>query len=305
MVARPFDWRDLSALNRYRQTSVFLDSALLLTRGPMLVPTVLFSYLAPEMGVFTCVADGAMGQFIHGSGAQVAQLTFLAPVSALESRVTSTLLEYMMALACKQGALRLLADADEETQAFEALRKSGFAIFTRQRIWKLKIQPSTTKVSSSWRTAVSQDLIAIRSLYNNLAPGMVQQAEPYVVKRPRGMVYYQQGDLLGYVELRAGHRGIWVQPFIHPNTLEMPARLTELYRSISNRYSQPVYVCIRSFQSWLEVEIEKMGAQASPQQAVLVKHLAIAQKALRPLTLPALEGGQPEITAPVARSGSQ
>jgi hypothetical protein len=81
--------------------------------------------------------------------------------------------------------------------------------------------------------------------------------------------------------------------------------LTELFQSISARYSQPVYVCIRSYQSWLEVDIEKLGAQAGPQQAVLVKHLAIAQKALRPVTLPALDGSQPEITAPVARSGSQ
>ena len=43
----------------------------------------------------------------------------------------------MMVLSGERGALRLLADVDEQTLAFEALRKCGFAIYNRQRVWRL------------------------------------------------------------------------------------------------------------------------------------------------------------------------
>jgi hypothetical protein len=63
-----------------------------------------------------------------------------------------------------------------------------------------------------------------------------------------------------------------------------------------------VYVCIRSYQSWLEAAMEDLGAEAGPKQAVMVKHLAVQQKAARQFALPALEGGQAEISAPIVRS---
>jgi len=37
----------------------------------------------------------------------------------------------------------------------------------------------------------------------------------------------------------------------------------------------------------------------------MVKHLAITQKAFRPFAIPALEGGHPEISAPLAHSESE
>jgi hypothetical protein len=45
-----------------------------------------------------------------------------------------------------------------------------------------------------------------------------------------------------------------------------------------------------------------MQAEAGPLQAVMVKHLAIAKKVRNTFTLPALEGGQQEITTPFMRS---
>ena len=48
--------------------------------------------------------------------------------------------------------------------------------------------------------------------------------------------------------------------------------------------------------------MEDLGAEAGPKQAVMVKHLALQQKAARQYALPALEGGQAEISAPIARS---
>lgn len=308
MSVRAFDWRDIPAIHRYRNQSIFLDSSLLLTRGELLLPGALFSYLAPSVSVFTCVAQEdsspVIGQFIHLPGSHLARLTFLTPESALESPLVSALLEHFLALAGKRGALRLLADVDQHSQAFETLRRSGFAIYSRQRIWRMPRpgpqRSAAASDSSAWRPARSQDTLAIRLLYNNLVPGLVQQMEPLTAQRPHGMVYQRGGDLQAYIEFKYGHRGIWVQPFIHPDAEEVAGRLLGLLDRAPNLLSLPVYVCVRSYQSWLEPALEELNAQPGPLQAVMIKQLVISQKAPRSLALPALDGAQPEIPAPLA-----
>jgi hypothetical protein len=75
-----------------------------------------------------------------------------------------------------------------------------------------------------------------------------------------------------------------------------------LLLSLPNRRSRPVYICVRSYQSWIEHNLENLGALAGPQQAVMVKHLAIAKRVVRSFALPAIESGQPEVTAPFIHS---
>jgi hypothetical protein len=311
MSVRPFDWRDIPALHRYRHDSVFLDSELVLTRGPMLVQGALISYLAPGMGVVTCVGNSdtkdsqpVIGQFIHATGSQFAHLTFLTPEELLDTRRVSALLEYMVAVSGERGALRLLADVDERSGAFKALRRDGFSTFSRQRIWKWETPPDGDIDPDMWRQARSADLHAVRSLYNNLVPGLVQQVEPGNWERPRGVVYYQGDDLLAYADIRVRHRGVWVQPYFHPDVGDLQALIVDLLGHIPEGSSRPMYICVRSYQSWLESTIEELGAQAGPPQVLMVRHLAKAQKAEQPFTLPALEGGSPEVTAPIVRSES-
>ena len=308
MSIRPFDWRDLPALYRYRNQSVFLHSSLVLTRGPSLIPGALLSSLALGKGIFTSVSvnngdtDRALiGQAIHASGSQCAQLTFLAPGGDLDSAGVLPLLDHLSVRAIKRGAFRLLADVEESTLAFEALRRAGFGIYAWQRIWQLAGKlPGETK-EMSWQVATERDLIAVRSLYHNLIPGLVQQVEPFPEERLYGLVYRQGDEILAYAELKYGRRGVWVQPFIHPDAEEVANRLIELLQNLPYRLSRPVYLCIRSYQSWLEPAIKDLGAESSPRQAMMVKHLAIPKKALPSLALPALNGGQPEITATITR----
>jgi hypothetical protein len=308
MSIRPFDWRDLAALHRYRKRSVFLHSALVLTRGPLMISGALLSSLAPATGIFTIVStkngetqQTLIGQMIHLPGAPFAQLTFLAPEAGLDSTGLLALLDVMAAQAGERGALRLVADVDERSQVFETLRQASFAIYTRQRIWRIKEPPVAMDGNSGWRHATERDTLAVRSLYNNLVPGLVQQVEPFPPERLNGLVYQDGDDLLAYVELKYGPRGIWAQPFVHPDAESVAVRLLDLLSVLPYRRSRPVYLCIRSYQAWLELALEELGAECSPRQAVMVKHLAIPQKAARAFTLPALEGGHAEVSAPFAR----
>lgn len=320
MTVRPFDWRDLPYLYRNRHDSVFLDSALVLTRGHHVVSGALLSYLAPGMGVFTGISSGqeqgerpdygrpdsgrpVIGQIIHLIGSPFAHLTFVTPDEAFDSPALPALLEYLITIAGERGAFRLLADVDEQSTVYEALRQSCFAIYTRQRIWQLNRQPDVSGRSRAWRGATSRDTLAIKLLYNNLVPGLVQQVEPFMTNnRPRGVIHQQGEDLFAYVEIRYGNRGVWVHPFIHPDTQDVAERFTDLVQNLSNRGGRPVYICVRSYQAWLEPAIEAIGAESGPRLSVMVRHLASMQKAPRAQTVPTLEGSQPEVTAPMARS---
>jgi hypothetical protein len=308
MSVRSFDWRDLPALYSYRNKSVFLHSSLVLTRGSWPISGALLSTFAPTAGISTYVSvdkgdtnQRLIGQTIQIPGSQIAQLTFLAPNEALDSEALPSLLEHLSGQTIKGGAFRLLADVDEGTMIFEVLRKVGFAIYARQRIWQLKGSPSTEPAGVSWRMAKDQDVIAIRSLYNNLMPGLVQQVEPFLADRLSGLVHYHDETLLGYVELKYGHRGVWVHPFIHPDAEYVADGMTDLVLNLPHRFSRPLYICVRSYQSWLEPRIDDLGAEPGPRQAMMVKHLAVPKKAVRSFALPALDGGQPEVTATITQ----
>ena len=310
MTVRLIDWRDLPALSRYRRQCLFLDSTRLLTQGPRLVSAeTLFSYLATATGIFTYLStidddpdQKLIGQVTINNGASCARLSYLAPDSALESAAMPALLDHLTAEMGAIGAYNLLAEVDEKLDAFEALRKAGFAIYARQRIWQLNGGPKGEVCNTPWKSGVSRDALAVRNLFCNLVPGLVQQVEPPPARRVPGQVYRQDGEIFGYVELHYGPRGIWAQPFIHPDADQISARLACLFLNLPFRNGRPVYFCVRSYQSWLELALEDLGAQPGPQQAVMVKRLTVLQKAVKPYALPVLEGGQPEISAPFTQA---
>jgi hypothetical protein len=311
MTIRPFDWRDLPILLRYRNRGLFFDNKLVLTRGSGLVPAgALFSSFAPATGIFTYLCSNSscepplIGQLMHDSNSSCARLAFLAPECAIESPALSTLFEYMLVRIGERGAYHLLAEVRDEDPAFEVLRRNSFAIFARQRIWQLTGEPLGEPETTPWRAGIERDGFMVRSLYSNLVPGLVQQVEAPPANPQCGLVYFQGNELLAYVELKYGSRGIWVHPFIHPGAEMVPARLVDLLKNLPQRKSRPIYICVRSYQSWLEPALEDLGAEPGPRQAVMVKHLAIAKRVAQSFRLKKIEGGHPEVTAPLVRTES-
>jgi hypothetical protein len=293
---RPFDWRDLPKLHSFRNDTLYLNKALLLTRGPLQTLGAMLASVVPSMGIFTCVAQdrdqtdvSIVGQLIHHSGEGYAYLSFLAPESNLTIETLPPLIDYLVVQAGGRGVQRVLAELDERSQALEGLRRSGFAVYMRQRIWLLSGSDLAEDAVNSWRMASEQDLFAIRLLYSNLVPGLVQQVEPVSLDRPRGLVYYRDGELLGFVELRYGLRGIFARPYIHPDNEEAAQELVALLLNLPSRHARPVYVCVSAYQSWLDGILEDLEARPSPRQVLLVKHLTVKKKMEFAVTVPGLE----------------
>ena len=57
-----------------------------------------------------------------------------------------------------------------------------------------------------------------------------------------------------------------------------------LTQALTNWRERDVYVCVRSYQAWLESVLEDLGAQAGPRQAVMVKRLAAPIKEIQAIS---------------------
>ncbi len=236
----------------------------------------------------------------------MARLSFLAPGNALDSGTVSELMDYMAEQAGEWGALYLVAEVDERSPAFEVLRQACFTVYTRQRIWHFT-DPAVFQAGlennhkRTWQTAGSIDGVAVRNLFQSIVPPLVQPLEVQPNTRFNGLTYHEDNELLAYAGLVYGPNGIWAQPFIHPATENIPDLLLALIHDLPRRAGRQVYLGVRTYQAWLEPVLESLGAAAGPRQALMVRRLAVAQKAAARVRLPALENQRAEPSAPFAR----
>jgi len=302
-------WLDLPALLRFRKQVLSLDSTLLLTHGNPLGPFAVLAYLNPVQGVYTGVCSNGkgkpplFGQIRYAMGARCARLAFVMPVDGLNSITLPSLIEHLTIQAGVWGAMHFLAEVDGQNTAFEGLRRAGFSVYDWQRIWRFPGtgMPEGYQTQGTWQSAGEADGIAIRGLYQSLVPALVQPMEGLFEKRLQGLVCRRNGELLAYADLVYGPQGICIQPYVHPGVEDVVSLLSGLASGIPRRAGRPVYIIIRSYQGWLEAALEDLNVEVGPRQALMVKHLAIAQRATQVLRLPNLENGRAEPSAPIIR----
>ncbi len=226
----------------------------------------------------------------YAAGDRSARIVFLMPDAGLNQPHLADLLEKMAVQAGEWGAYHLLAEVEESSCAIEGLRRSGFSVYARQRIWKFP--PSSTgssngknaaskngkSGSAQWQPAGSMDEGLIRNLFQSIVPPLVQSAEPLTSRRLLGWVYRQEDEILAYVEGFYGPQGIYLQPLIHPGVENIGQVLVSLLQHQRNPLGRPIYIAIRSYQAWLETVVRDMECQVGPRQALLVKHLVVQQR---------------------------
>lgn len=308
-MIRPFEWHDLPALRHYRDQFIYLDTTRLLTGGSLFVPTgTLLSTFAPGTGIYTFLyqedepdSPQYCCQVAHNAGSTTAHLTFLAPDVDLDQAQLAPLFDQLAVQVGERGAMHIVAEVEEQSSVMRLLRQAGFGIYARQRIWRLEPGKGPTE-PGLWRAATRQDEAAVRFLYANLVPGLVQQVETLPAGRLHGLVYYRGSDLLAYVDLASGLSGVLAEPYIHPDAEASAETLVRLLTRWPSWNSRPVYICVRSYQSWLEPVLDSLCAQAELQQAVAVRRLAV-RRALpsQAVTASSLNNKSTEPTVPVAQ----
>jgi len=283
MSIRPLAILDLPYLYSFRDEAIGLDTARTLTRGNPLSAVGLFAYMNPARHVYSAIANGenesVLGGIIHSRDETFAKLLYLAPSSQLGHPDLPELIENLSAQAGGWGAFHVLAEVDENSEAFVPLRKAGFSVYAWQRMWEIKdvaeLTPNSnvepTGKSDAWTRAWSVHLAAIHSLYHQIVPPLLQPIE----SQPRSSIGWISNDgAKCYVGVTHGTYGIVLMPLIHPEARDVGAKLAVLISNLPDRKNRPVYVCVRSYQAWLEPVLADLGAQAGQRQAVMVKHLA-------------------------------
>lgn len=309
MIVRSFDWRDFALLQRVRNRGVCLHSQLSYTRGPHSIQNTLFEVLTRSRSMYILVARPEEGQDYEAmiqvqirENYPQAHLAYVTPEAALDTNTGMRLFEAAAQTAGEHGCQTLVAEVEENSHSFEILRKAGFGVYARQRIWCLDqiLNESLKPQGAAWRPELRSDRNAIRALYINIVPALVQQVEPPPERSANGLVYWISGEMLGYLDVLRGPRGIWIQPYFHPAAQLSDDLLAGFVQSLSHSSSKSVYVCVRSYQGGLGGSLDRLGFKPCSDQAVMVKRLAHLVSDRVHATLPAIEGTQPEPTAPFA-----
>lgn len=301
MIVRSLDVLDLTLLSRYRRDMLAMDNARALTRGNPLSAVALLSYLDPRHHIYTAVASengiSLMGQVTLREEETSARVSFLAPREDIKG-LTQPLMDHLVTQAGGWGAFHLLAEVDEDCPAFRLLRQAGFAMYAWQRLWKLPVADPDTVKKDIWRPAAGTDWPAVQSLYGQIVPALLHPVE-VLPRQVMGLVCRPQGNIQAYVTVISGPKGIWVQPIVPPDSDCVSEQLAGLTHALAKGSARPIYVCVRSYQAWLESILEDLGAQAGPRQAVMVRRLAKVQRVEEKAS--AMDKVLVKPTAPVAR----
>ncbi len=197
-------------------------------------------------------------------------MLYLAPSSGLDHPGLPGLIDRLSVEAGGWGAFHVRAELDETSPAFAPLRRAGFVAYAGQRMWDASAVEGS-EANQNWLRAQSVHLPAIQNLYHQIVPPLLQPVEP-LPRRALGFIC-NEGDTC-YAATAGGFSGVVVFPLIHPDATDVAAKLASLIQRLPNRRGRPVYVCVRTYQAWLEHVLEDLGAKPGPQQAVMVKHLA-------------------------------
>lgn len=282
MPVRPLAILDLPYLHGFRDEAVGLDTARTLTRGNPLGAVGLLSYVNPTRHIYSAIANGeddsVLGGIIHTRDDTYAKLYYLAPSSQLDHPYLPDLIENLSEQAGIWGAFHILAEVDETNNAFVSLRKAGFSVYAWQRMWdvsEIVDQRSdgsrAQSLADTWTHIKSIQLPHVQNLYHQIVPPLLHPVEP----QPKAAMGWMCNEgAKCYVSVSHGMYGIVLTPLIHPDATNVSGKLSALIGNLPERRNRPVYICVRSYQAWLEPVLADLGAKAAERQAVMVKHLA-------------------------------
>lgn len=287
MSIRPLDLLDLPVIARYRNDVLTLDTTRALTRGHPLGAMGLLAYINPARHLYAAAHNGGgstlLGGIIHTRGEPFAKLLYLAPSSKLDDPNLPALIEHLAAQAGEWQAYHVIAEVDETSDVFIALRKAGFSVYAWQRVWDMSgIGKTESSSGAAWRRVQSIDMPAVQSLHYQIVPQLLHPVEP-APTRPNGLIHPGRRC---FANVNYGVYGVALTPLILPDDGDVSDKLSTLVSQLPDRRGRSVYLNVRSYQAWLEPVLEDLGAKALPRQAVMVKHLARFIKETQPARVP-------------------
>lgn len=307
-LVRPLAWRDLGVIWRLRSKGVCCDSEAALTHGPNALQMSLNGYLDRGNGTSTFVwsNNGARSTAFAQlrCGGDKARVHYISPSGVdMYEHAAIALLDKMAQASGGCGVYNMIAEVDEGGKEFQVMRKAGFAVYARQEIFRLASQPKLAPTTLPVRQKTADDDPGVLSLYLSIVPKIVQLVDPPPAKSSVGYVLTDNGEVAAYLGVARGPRGVLVRPYLPPEEKGVIKDLVAAFLHLeARRFSNDVYVCVRSYQQWMCAALAESGFDLCSQQAVMVKRLVARIK--HPVVPPihTINQGEVKMSSPVVKS---
>ena len=209
---------------------------------------------------------------------------------------------------------RLLAYLPVGDPRLPAFQQAGFHIYAHEDLFRLadSTSRSMTQAMRGLRSRRAEDAWGLARLHHGVTPPVVQQAEglsragqdaaicaPVLASGARGYVLEEDQEIVGYSEVRCGHRGAWVHFLLHPGADDMARSL--IRGTLCALPRDRVYCGLRDYQGGIGVALQGLGFEPFGRQALLVRYIAVFARRPVVALAPTLEKGA-EVIAPVAQA---
>lgn len=316
-MSKPLDVRGLLLMSKLQNQGrlLNLEEALTQTYRPLLAALVgclplqgigVFTYVCNEMGESQRMVGFAQMRMRRNiSEADVVYLTPSLAAAEDANTLWRHLLEKMCLEAGEQGIQRVFARPPEGGPEVEAFQQMGFSIYTREDVFHLiRIPPGLAHPERrTIRPQQPTDNWRLQGLYAAITPRLVQQAENLTAKkwkttpgpwlgqaRREGHVLEDKGDIIGYLRIRQGQTGHWLEMLLHPQAYQRADELIVQSLSLLAEYPpRPVYCCLRRYQGGLRAPLEARGFQLFASQCVMIKYTTVRIREPAPKLVPTLE----------------
>jgi hypothetical protein len=285
-MVHPFNLHDSRLIHRLSHQGISFDSKIKFTEDLHPLRNALFARFFPALQPETqvCHSQGkpyGFAQLGHPRGCDFSYLRFLSPMDLLHDASMSEIIEALLKEAGRRQNLHILAEAQEKSDAYDFLRRSGFSVFARQEIWnRVSSSPPPNRIpEGTLRLLDSNDTPAVIALCSSVVPCLIQRIEG-VPQLRRGWVLYEEGELVGFFHLRAGPLGSWVEPFFHPGARNVADWIATWLIQYNVALQQSLYLCVRSYQDWVGAILKDHGFALFDKQAVFVRRTTVPTHAL-------------------------
>lgn len=300
---RPLRWHDLPFVYRLAGHGVSFDSRLSLTiGGDSLYHALLAGTGRTQIYVLRKPDGRGMGQLRFTPDGRYASLAYLAP--ALEDGADETLwlalLDGLTAAAGQRGAVSLIAEVDESSQALELLRRAGFATYARQDLW-LRPPAPLNAVDCPLRPVSPADTPLVSSLHNLLSPGLIKHVEPPPDQADVCYLYEGTEGVIGMAPVYRGSQRTLIELYLLPDAYHEAFSFAVSVLTAVRADVHPVVCRFRCYMGYPDSILARLGFEPLVSQAVMVKHTAarVTHQVFKPL--PDVEGGIPMATPMVRR----
>lgn len=272
MTTRPVDLFDLPILFKNRSSYIGLNTVKQLAHGNPLNLSGLISSAIPVTDMYTLIdpsSDPILGAIEHSTEKPSARISFLASRLNQYDERFIPLIEELCSVAGKNGAFHIVAETEETGQALNLLRRTGFAVYSTQKIFQ--VDPGNhEQAGTKWNLPNEAQRFDAKNLYEQITPPMILAIEPFFSCAGKLMAC-NSSRIYAWVE--EGKAGTVVVPLAHPDEKNPAAAFKDLVLDLRSSGAGKIYFILRSTMSWFETILFELDGEKLRNEQVFVKHL--------------------------------